>query len=248
MVKRSDSLTFGARLVCSLRCSGPASLYCLLRCWDTVLPNLILKYLDRIASCFWTLDGTPLKVVTLNEVGLVFPLSWLSCPLWKLSVINCSKLHPLPLPSALISTFPGRLLRCLRCSSLQSLITWVYFSDVSLSFHLLSRWAWHLLGTRVEPAKWPATESWSKWRKGARRTSTWSGKLDRRSEVLQLWTLVFLIIKGTEHQKVETQKEDREKTSILKNTDCNCSSQFLCSRFLGKISVDNDLWAIVATQ
>lgn len=86
---------------------------------------------------------------------------------------------------------------------------WVYFSDVSLSFHLLSRWAWHLLGTRVDPAKWPASESWSKWRKGTRRTSTWSGKLDRRSEVLQLWILIFLIL-GTEHQKVETEKGKRE--------------------------------------
>lgn len=73
---------------------------------------------------------------------------------------------------------------------------WIYFSDVSLSFHLLSRWAWHLLGTRVEPAKWPATESWSKWRKGTRRTSTWSGKLDRRSEVLQFWILIFLILRN----------------------------------------------------
>lgn len=91
---------------------------------------------------------------------------------------------------------------------------WVYFSDVSLSFHLLSRWAWHLLGTRVEPARWSATESWSKWRKGTRRTSTWSGKLDRRSEVLQLWILTFLI-EGTEHQKVETEKEKRKKQQIL---------------------------------
>lgn len=193
-----------------------------------------------MVSCFYILHGTLPKVVNLNQVGLVFfPLSWLSCPLWKLSMINCSKpSSSLPSLSSLISTFPGGLLRYLRCSSLQSLIIWVYFSDMSLSFHLLSRWAWHLLGTRVEPAKWPATESWSKWRKGARRTSTWSGKLDRRSEVLQLWILIFLI-KGTEHQKVETQKEAREKTSNLKNTDCSCSSQSLFSKVLCRTSVES---------
>lgn len=177
----------------------------------------------------------PLQKLQIWLSWLSFPLSWLSCPLWKLSMINCSKLHPLP-SLRLHSSLPF-LEGCSDTSGpllCRVLITWVYFSDVSLSFHLLSRWAWHLLGTRVEPAKWPATESWSKWRKGARRTSTWSGKLDRRSEVLQLWILIFLIIKGTEQQKVETQREDREKTSDPKNTDCSCRNQFLVSKFLCK--------------
>ena len=53
----------------------------------------------------------------------------------------------------------------------------------------------------------------------------------------QLWILIFLI-KGAEHQKVETQKEDREKTSNLKNKEGSCSDQSVFSKFLCKTSVE----------